>query len=177
MSLSVPSHTTWVPWLVLGQTASPGARLSSAKPGRHDRHGSGRAGVRVLLWSLGTSCPVATCRLSLSPLCRRPSDPTAPSGSPLPSASAVSSSLCSVSPKPKERLWNKSQPTLRGDDSPFGEWRPSWPGWLRGCGAALAWRLWLCPPRAAGSRTTALLLGLQGVSLSGSCHPGDSEPS
>lgn len=41
------------------------------------------------------------------------------SGLRLPSASAVSFSLCSVSLKPKERLWSKSQPILRGDDSPF----------------------------------------------------------
>lgn len=41
------------------------------------------------------------------------------SGLRLPSASAVSFSLCSVFLKPKERLWSKSQPILRGDDSPF----------------------------------------------------------
>lgn len=52
-------------------------------------------------------------------LCRRCSGPTVLSGSPLPSASAVSCSLCSVSLKPKERLWSKSQPILWGDDSPF----------------------------------------------------------
>lgn len=42
-----------------------------------------------------------------------------PSGLPPPSASSVSFSLCPVSRKPKERLWRKSQPILRGDDNPF----------------------------------------------------------
>lgn len=43
----------------------------------------------------------------------------APSGSLPPSASSVSFSLCAASPKPKERLWSKSQRISRGDDSPF----------------------------------------------------------
>lgn len=50
---------------------------------------------------------------------RRCSGPTAPSGSLPLSASSVSFSLCAASPKPKERLWSKSQRISRGDDGPF----------------------------------------------------------
>lgn len=70
-------------------------------------------------WSRGCCCLLS--HWCFPSLCRRCSGPMELSGSPPPSAPAVSFSLGSASRKPKGRLWSKSQPILRGDDSPSQE--------------------------------------------------------